>query len=285
MALQPKKPKPVYIDGSRIFNLQISPDNRFVTFISSQSEGEDVPTEYMNYVTESGYAESEKARAKVGGPQSIFELHVIDTKKDSSYKVVADDIPGITEWPEYFKEYGKECSEPRKVSVFGTKWSDDGKYGLVEVRSLDSKDRWIMLLDPETGALELLDRQRDEAWIAGPGISGWGFYGILDWMPDNKHIWFVSEESGYAHIYQLNVETKEKIAITQGEFEVYDPFLSKDEKYWYYTSNEVHPGVRHFYRKPVNGGSAAQITSMEGNNDVKLSPDEKWLAIRYSYSN
>jgi len=35
----------------------------------------------------------------------------------------------------------------------------------------------------------------------------------------------------------------------------------------------------------VSGSKRVQITSMEGNNDVTLSPDEKHLAIRYSYSN
>lgn len=285
MILRPERPKPVYIDGDRVFNLQISPDNRFVTFVVANSGGEDQSTEFMRYVTESGYAISDKARAKVGGPQTVFDLYVIDTQKDSSYKVVADDIPGIDEWPEYFKEYGKEFSEPRKVSVFGTKWSDDNKYAVVEIRSLDNKDRWIMLLNPETGKLDLLDRQRDEAWIAGPGISGWGFYGVLEWMPDNKHIWFQSEESGYSHIYKVNVETKQKTAITGGKFEVYDPFISKDGKFWYFTSNEGDPGIRHFYKKPLNGGPRIRLTNMKGNSEVTLSPDEKWMAIRYSYTN
>lgn len=36
---------------------------------------------------------------------------------------------------------------------------------------------------------------------------------------------------------------------------------------------------------PVSGGTLQQITSMKGGNEVSLSPDEKWLAIRYSSSN
>ena len=36
---------------------------------------------------------------------------------------------------------------------------------------------------------------------------------------------------------------------------------------------------------PAWGGELIQITSMEGNNEVTLSPDEKQLAIRYSYAN
>jgi dipeptidyl aminopeptidase/acylaminoacyl peptidase len=36
---------------------------------------------------------------------------------------------------------------------------------------------------------------------------------------------------------------------------------------------------------PVMGGEPEKLTSVKGDNDVTISPDEKWLAIRYSYSN
>ncbi|MEP1085293.1 MAG: prolyl oligopeptidase family serine peptidase, partial [Algoriphagus sp.] len=62
-------------------------------------------------------------------------------------------------------------------------------------------------------------------------------------------------------------------------------FLSKHKKSWYLTTSEVHPGERHFYKMPLMGGKMQKLTSMTGNNDVSLSPDEKNLAIIYSYSN
>jgi dipeptidyl aminopeptidase/acylaminoacyl peptidase len=152
--------------------------------------------------------------------------------------------------------------------------------------SHDNKDRWILLLDPATGNLETLDRQRDEAWIGGPGIGGWGMSaGSVGWMPDGKSVWFHSEESGYSHLYTVNTETKEKKAITSGKFEVSDAFISNDKKWFYFTANKVHPGVSHFYRMPVCGGETVQITSMEGGNEVTLSTDEKFLAIRFSTAN
>ena len=107
----------------------------------------------------------------------------------------------------------------------------------------------------------------------------------MGWLPDNKHIYFQSEESGYSHLYLLDVTTGKKKALTSGEYEVFDPFLSKDQKSWYLTTSEVDPGERHFYKMPVMGGKMEKLTSMTGNNDVSLSPDEKKLAIIYSYSN
>ena len=142
------------------------------------------------------------------------------------------------------------------------------------------------MLDPSTGNLDLLDRQRDEAWIGGPGIGGWGFSaGNIGWMPDNKSVWFQSEASGYSHLYAVNMETKLKTTLTSGKFEISEATISNDKNHFYLTANKVHPGVTHFYKMPVWGGEMEQITTMEGGNEVSLSPDEKFLAIRHSQAN
>ena len=140
-----------------------------------------------------------------------------------------------------------------------------------------------MLLDVKTGNLKLLDRQRDEAWIGGPGIGWWGTG--IGWMPDHNHIWFQSEESGYSHLYIVNIRSGKKKALTRGEFEIYNPQISLDKKQWYFTSNEVHPGERHFYRMPLEGGEPEQLANLPGRTDVTISPDETWFAILNSTSN
>ena len=77
----------------------------------------------------------------------------------------------------------------------------------------------------------------------------------------------------------------DKKQLTKGDFEVFDPFISKDKKHWFLTTSEVGAGERHFYKMPLMGGKMEKLTSMTGNNDVYLSPDEKQMAILYSYSN
>jgi dipeptidyl aminopeptidase/acylaminoacyl peptidase len=81
------------------------------------------------------------------------------------------------------------------------------------------------------------------------------------------------------------VTTGAKKALTSGNYEVFDPFISKDNKSWYLTTSEVDPGERHFYRMSLMGGEMEKLTTLTGNNEVSLSPDEKKLAILYSYSN
>jgi dipeptidyl aminopeptidase/acylaminoacyl peptidase len=51
------------------------------------------------------------------------------------------------------------------------------------------------------------------------------------------------------------------------------------------TTNEVHPGERQFYTMSVDGGARTRITTAVGSNEATISPDEKSLAVIYSYSN
>ena len=281
-----KEPYTFYSGDKQVFNLKLSPDEKFAVF-SLRARGDSKRTIVPNYIDASGYTTDLNTRTKVGEETTKTELAVYNLQKDTVYMVRTDGLPGLKDLPDYVKDYPDREWEPkeREITISGASFSPNGKYIVANIRSRDNKDRWIALLNPEDGSLKNLDRQRDEAWIAGPGI-GWSMGGgILGWLPDNKHIYFQSEETGYSHLYLLDVTTGKKKALTSGNFEVFDPFLSKDGKRWYLTTSEVHPGERHFYSMPVYGGKMEKLTSMTGNNEVSLSPDEKHLAIRYSYSN
>ena len=273
-----------YTEGKSLTNLQLSADARFVTFSVFTPPAANKATKVPDYTAASGYTEDLNSRPKVGTAAGKVEIGIYDLQRDTVYYVNTATLPGIKDAPDYRVDYPERTWEVknRELSLTGPTFSPDGTKAFIQARAVDNKDRWIASIDLSTGALITLDRQRDEAWIGGPGI-GWG--GTLGWLPDSKHLYFQSEESGYSHLYLVDVTTKEKKSLTSGKFEVFDPFLSKDKKFWYLTTSEVHPGERHFYRMPLMGGKMEQLTAMEGENQVVLSPDEKLLAIIHSYSN
>jgi dipeptidyl aminopeptidase/acylaminoacyl peptidase len=288
----PKRPKEIYLDDKNVDNVRISPDEKYITFrllkTANNVKNAIVPT----YVTESGFTSDIPSRAKVGAQQTSYEMHVYDITRDTVLMVKTSDIPGITDEPDYKKDYPKKNSKddkpsPRPVFMNGPLWSPDGKNAVVVVRSQDNKDRWIMLLDCASQKLTLIDRQHDEAWIGGPTVGGFGSQatGTMGWLDDGKTLWFTSEETGFVHLYSYNISTSKKTALTSGKFEVQNVDLSKDKKFFYLVTNEVHPGEKQYYRLPATGGKREKLTTLTGNNEVSLSPDEKWLAIRYSYSN
>jgi len=283
-----ERPESIYIGDKRLFGLDISPDMNYVVyrlFSSSTSKNTVVP----DYVTESGYTTDLNTRSKVGGPQNGFETWILNLKTGEHYQIKADDIEGIKDKPSFLKDYAENPSEyqhtyenPRDVTVSNPIFSEDGK-ALVNVTSSDNKDRWIMLLNLADGSLKNIDRQHDDAWIGGPGV-GWFAESKMGWL-SNETIWFMSEKTGYTHLYTANVNTGKKEALTQGDFEILDVKLSNDNKTFYITSNKVSPHEHHFYHLPTKGGEMTQITSNKGGHEVTMSPDETQLAIRYSYSN
>jgi dipeptidyl aminopeptidase/acylaminoacyl peptidase len=193
-------------------------------------------------------------------------------------------IPGIKDLPDYLKDYPLQLKRrkmenlDRKVELTRPYWNDKGTMAIYVVKAKDNKDLWLMKLDAATGEISVVDRQHDDAWVGGPGL------GVVEWL-DGDRIFYTSEASGYAHIYVANVKTGTRKQLTSGKWEVQSLQLSKNKKWFYFTANKAHPGVTHFYRIGVSGGDMTQITHMKGGNEVLLSPDERWLAINYSYMN
>lgn len=263
-----------------IRSIQLSPDGNYVTFsVFHPAKKPAKNTIVPNYVTQTGYTTDIRARSKVGGEQGYSEIGIYNVSGDSLYMIDTEKLPGITDLPDYVKDYPdrKFEKEPRLVNANRILWSEDGKYAIADFRSRDNKDRWIMRLMPESGDLVTVDRQRDEAWIGRLGS------GVLGFLPNSETLYFQSERSGYAHLYLHDFKAGAQKQLTEGNYEVYSPSLSKDGSKWYFTANKKHPGIRHFYSMPVRGGKITQITTEDGDNDVTLSPDEKTLAIRYSY--
>ena len=268
--------------------LQISPDARFVTYRLYQAPAGNKPTIVPDYVTESGYTTDLNTRTKVGNALGKFEFYVWDRQRDTLMLIKTDAIPGIQDLPDYAKDYPKryEGKKPtnRPVAIYGPYWNATGTYAIVDIRSQDNKDRWIMQLDAATGKLIPIDRQRDEAWIAGPGIGGGNFGTRIGWV-NNELFYFQSEATGYSHLYVYDTKTQSKKALTSGNYEVQELRLSKNKQFFYLLSNETHPGKQNWYRIKIDGTGKERITPWEGGYEVSMSPDEKWIAYRFSYIN
>jgi dipeptidyl aminopeptidase/acylaminoacyl peptidase len=261
--------------------LDISPSGNYVTYrLFQPAQGKQ--TIVPDYVTESGFTTDLNTRTKVGAAQGKYEFYLYDKASNREYLVNMDSLPGITDLPDYAKDdTSKARKKPRTVYVASVSWNPSGTRAVLDIRSQDNKDRWLMELEPGNRKLSLVDRQRDEAWIGGPGT---GFGARIGWINDNS-FYFQSEVTGYSHLYLFDLSTQSKKALTSGKYEVQDLVLSKTKKYFFLLTNEDHPGKQNWYRINIDGSGKSKITSMEGGYEVQMSPDEKWIAYRYSYIN
>lgn len=276
----------INIEDKQLGNLSVSPDGRFISYSLTRAAANAKATIVPSYVTETGFTTDIPARTKVGAPLGTSEFFLYDRDRDTVYLVKIDSLPGIKDLPDYVKDYPKQLEDRtkrnanRSVAIIGASWSVKGNAAVLDIRSNDNKDRWLMLWDTASAKMKLLDRQRDEAWIAGPGIG----FGRIGWIDDNT-FWYQSEKTGYSHLYTVNINSGEKKALTSGNYEVQQAQLSLDKKSFYITTNEVHPGEQHFYKLTIADGKKDKITTMTGANQVTISRDEKYIAILYSYSN
>ena len=90
-----------------------------------------------------------------------------------------------------------EAVDPRPLAINMVIWSDDGTLAAIQARSLDNKDRWIMVLAPEiaieSGETTVVEHLHDPAWI------GWRF-NEMGWLRNSDTLWFLSEGLGWSDL-------------------------------------------------------------------------------------
>ncbi len=250
--------------GERAVDLRLSPDGRFVVFRARKGPEEPNRTHFMEFVNESGQATDESARPKVGEALPSWRMGIVAV--DPSVR------------PEDIEIRWVEDGVDEDTVMHGPVWSPDGEHGVVQVLSMDHKQRWISLLDLETGTLRHLDHQREEAWIGGPLVIGRWSPGFVEWLPDSQAFAFGSTASGFAMLLLANLDG-EVAASTEGAFEVRRAELAPGGDSFLVTTSREHPGEEHLYRLPVRGGELERITWGEGMHSWAVSPDGGRVAV------
>ena len=268
-----------------VVDLELSGDEKTVwALVNERSEqtarNQDVP----NYITRSAFPEMITGRTNVGDARGRSRLAALDVASGKTAWADASVFAGVER-----KKLPTEADTPRVLDWSLPDQSDDLAQAVVSIRAQDHKDRWLATVDPATGKPTVLDHLHDDAWIRQQnftgGAGGFGGAGIT-WLPDSRHFLFLSEKDGFMHVYSMDVTTPSTPAkqLTSGKWEVTDARLSADRGTIFLTTNEVHPGERHFYTMSVDGGARTKFTTMTGSNEATVSPDEKSVALIYSYS-
>jgi dipeptidyl aminopeptidase/acylaminoacyl peptidase len=277
-------PKAFYIGKASVDNIQISTNGKFVSFRLSY-ETTDKDTEVTQFISADGNAYSFKARPKVSNNDPTHRLGLMEISKDSVYFADFSMLSDIRKKPAYLTD-NTPYEKDRAIIMHSLHFNASSDQAVCDIRSYDNKDRWIVLIDLKDAGIKELDKQHDEAWVGGPGISSWNMAeGTVGWMKDNVQVYFQSEETGYSHLYVLNVQNGKKTALTSGKWEIHEAILSHDGKKFFVTANKTHPGDRGFYHLDVASKKMIPILEQSGFHEVTISPDEKQLAIRYSFKN
>ena len=170
-------------------------------------------------------------------------------------------------------------AEPRPVTFDSVAWSEDGSQLAVMAFSLDHKDRWIATVDVtlkvSPPSLKPLHRLHDEAWI------NWSF-NDMGWLPASGRLWYLSEESGYSHLYLAEPRYGTIHQLTRGSFLVDHVAVNRDGSWLYFDANPDHPGIYDTFRVATSGGEMERMSTLGGQTTSVVSPDGRNLLLTHS---
>jgi len=279
------EPEPLYIpSGERLQGLSASPDGSYVLVGTVRPPASARRTSVPFWITESGYTEPRDVRTKVGDTPGRSRLGLLDSETGESTWLDADPDaePDDGNGPQAGAN-GNGGSD-REWSASARGWNEAGTQALVYHRSGDDTEWALSTVEAATGERTVVARHQDEAWVGGPC----GF-GCVGWLPgedddDQGTVYYVSEESGYAHVYLVNADGTGTRALTSGDWEVLDLELSPDEERFFVTTNEGSPFNQHIGWLEFDG-ERTYLSAGIGRYRGTLSPDGERLAMVHDVAN
>lgn len=279
-------PKAIYTGDKLIRNRKLSPYGTVVTYTSVELANPE-KTEVTHHITASGYTKNTNARPKVGREDDKHSFFVYNIDKQENNLIDFNSLSKLDQIPFYYSEYSAAHDEYTNKGLYfhGPYYSPSGDRSILEIKSLDNKHRWIVELDLEKASFKELEYQHDEAWIGGPGISGWNEVpGNIEWISDDV-FFFQSEESGYSHLYTYNFKTGKKEQVTKGKYEIHATIPTNKPDEWIVVANKTHPGNRGVYRLNFSKKTLSPILEKEGKYDPVFTEDQTKMYYLYSYKN
>jgi dipeptidyl aminopeptidase/acylaminoacyl peptidase len=256
-----RNPPTVYVGSDRsIQSLSVAPDGRGV-LVMLRTPAKSRPVEIPYWVTESGYTEPRKGRTVVGDAQARVELMYLS-------------LPGAK-----LRKLHLFANDSLASFVVVNGWNATGTEVLFSAFRPDNKQRVRYTLSSSDTTLHSIETLDDTAWVGGPCSACAG------WYDGGRRVWYISEATGYAHLYTAAAHGGDVHQLTSGKWEVRDVALSPDGRTFDLITNDPSPFDEHLFSLAATGGPLTRVTTTPGRHAAVVSPDRKLVADVYSYVN
>lgn len=293
-----RKPQFYFGTGQRVVAKSLSPNgDKLIVVTAKQTSWRGKDDIMPNYIGQNGRIISEKVRRRVSDAKPNQQAFwIVDLGSNTKTELSVSDLPDFdkdvlkTVRKENAKAEGrkyKSKKEPRTINLLvdwtwsqsPIQWHSNGSQVAVMLEAWDNKDRWLTTIDFDKEQFVNQHQLHDEAWINYT-------FNDFGWFNNSETLYFLSEQSGYSHIYTKNPNKKRKSKqITTGKFEVSNLYLSKDDSEFIFKANVTHPGEYKVYSVKTTAKKVSKpkaLTNMIGNTDFEISPDESKLLVTYS---
>ncbi len=175
------------------------------------------------------------------------------------------------------KEVTVKTGKPTDQYLTSITWNPDNKKVYIGVLNRGQNHLQFNEYNASNGEyLQTIFEDRDEQYVEPVGPA--------HFLPNNnKEFLWLAQRDGFYHIWKHNIATKEAQQITKGEFVItsFEGFDKKGDNI-YYTSTEVSPLERHYYKHNLKNGKISKISKEHGTHGVTPSASGKYFIDSYS---
>ena len=168
-------------------------------------------------------------------------------------------------------------SDPREHYLPQMEWTTDGKAVLIQQMNRLQNVNRVMLWDMQTALIRTILTESDQAWLENENP--------VRWLNEGKEFVWLSERSGWRHVYRAGVDSGELSAVTSGEFDVLNVEAIDEVHGWlYFAASPDNPTQRYLYRVPLAGGKPERLSPLNqpGWHTYEDSPVANWAIHKYS---
>jgi dipeptidyl-peptidase-4 len=124
----------------------------------------------------------------------------------------------------------------------------------------------IIYVNPTTGRSKSILTERDDHWI--------NVTNDLTYLKDGKEFLWTSERTGFRHIYLYERDGKLIRPLTEGDWQVGGiSGVDEDNGWVYFTANHDQPIGQDLYRVKLDGTGLERITLEKGSHRIDMSPN------------
>jgi dipeptidyl-peptidase-4 len=185
---------------------------------------------------------------KSGDPNPIVKLGV------------ASAAGGDVRWIDTYKY------QPEDLLIVRVGWFPDGKKVWFQAQNREQTFLDLNSANPDDGKSQTMFRESTKAWVE---VIDEG----LRWLKDGSFLW-LSDRSGWRHIYHYGADGKLVKQITDGNWDVRSLDSIDEGKGTLYFAGTEHSFIaNHEYAIKMDGSGLARLTKPEGNHRVSFNSD------------
>ncbi|HET9513421.1 MAG TPA: S9 family peptidase [Gemmatimonadales bacterium] len=168
--------------------------------------------------------------------------------------------------------------DPRNHYIARMDWAAGSAEIILQRLNRPQNTNQVMLGDARTGQVRTVLTERDSTWTD-----------VVDdvvWLEDGKSFTWVSDRSGWRHVYVVSRDGKSVRPVTKGAFDVIDVLGIDGKGGWlYYIASPENPTQRYLFRSRLNGkGNPERISPAResGTHAYDIAPNYRYAFETYS---